>query len=209
MFYYIAHYLWTPWLTARHAIANAMKFFVPTHIHHVVHMNMDASMTTVIHPKGFWSFNTRAIMNLAQVERDTGYYYICTWDGLQRKSYEYFLSAQNLRTALGVTSLSNWWAFHDYGIQVLLQGYMTYHRNPVDSGALFAIYDDADNDLSQHVHHKLLRSLELKNNITTKALTRLLRYLGHIPHERAVAKIVDFDLEERILAPDDSLFHHP
>lgn len=205
MLHLIAHYLLTPLLTIKHAVTNTIRMFIPTQMYYVAHINTDNNVTTLIHPERSWAFDRTAIMHLSKKERESGYYYIRTWDGLARTTREYFLSAANLQSALGLSSIANWWAMHDYGIQVLLNCYMAYHKNEIDSGYLFAIYDNTGEDLSHHVHYKLLRSLELKGNVTAKALTLLLHHLGHLPDDHHVTKVVDFDLNERLLGPDDYL----
>lgn len=207
MLYLFAHYLLTPWLTFRNAIVNLVKLTIPTQVFYVAHINPDTQGVTIIHePSSYWSRDQNTIGQLTSKDRESGFYYIRTWDGLLRTPREYFLSASHLRTALGLTNLASWWAMHDYGIQVLLSSHMAYHKNNIDSGALFAMYDNTGEDLSYYVHHKLISSLEIKNNITAKACTILLQHLGHLSSDHHVQKLVDFDLEERILEPDEFLF---
>ncbi len=207
MLHLIGHYLLTPLLTLKHAVTNTVRMLIPTQVYYVAHINTDSNVVTLIHPERSWAYDTTAVMHLSKKERESGYYYIRAWDGFARASREYFLSAANLQSALGLTTISNWWAMHDYGIQVLLNGFMAYKKNEIDSGYLFAIYDNTGEDLSHHVHytHKLMRCLELKNNVTAKALTLLLNHLGHLPDDYHVTKVVDFDLNERLLGPDDYL----
>ncbi len=209
MLYHIAHYLWTPWLIFRNAIMDMIKLAIPSQVYYVAHINPDTEVVTVIHePSTYWCRDLTAVSHLTQKDRDSGFYYIRTWDGLLRAPREYFLSASRLRSALGLTNLANWWAMHDYGIQVLLSSYMAYHKNDIDSGSLFAVYNNQGDDLSPHVHGKLIHSLEMKSNITANALTLLLRHLGHLSSDDHVHKLVDFDLDERIVASDDFLFAH-
>lgn len=121
-----------------------------------------------------------------------------------RQPKEYFLSASLLKDALGLKCLSYWWAMHDYGIQVLLNGYMVYHRS--SSMGIFSLYDSDGVDQTHSVRN-IAGSLEIKKNITAQALTMLLKYLGHIdPHtERTICKLTNYDLQDKELHPQDYL----
>lgn len=189
----------TPWLKAKNFVSETVKMLIPTHIREVVHINEEAS---ILHKDGYWMHNTQAIAKLNESEMMSGYYYIRTWDGLNRKPRQYFLSANNLKNALGLKSLSTWWTLHDYGIQVLLNGWYAFHYR--STPAIFSIYDSDGVDQT-HAVQPFMDSLEIKGNVTGHGLTTLLKYLGHIdPNtERQITKVVHYNLVEREIKGGD------
>lgn len=192
----------TPWLKARAAILHTAKMFIPTHINEVVHFDPSNNKSTVIHSGSYWMYNSYIVAKLSDSEMSKGYYYIRSWDGLNHMKREYFMSSANLQEALGLKKLSTWWALHDYGIQILLNGWFAFHRR--DCRSIFAIYDSDGVDHSHNVA-PFMESLEVKGNITAHALTMLLKHIACIdPHtERYINKVVNFDLEERELKGGD------
>lgn len=201
---FTSRYMVTPWLTAKHLVVGIAKMFIPTQVREVIHINTDTDAVTYIHKDMFWSYNPATMLTLSQKERESGFYFIRTWDGLSRQSKEYFLSSKHLKEALGIRTLANWWTLHDYGIQVLLNGYMTY--NKPEKHMLFGVFDNNGFDYAQHVH-SFLRSLEIPNNVTAKALTLWLKHYGYMdPHSKdSICTLSDFELNERSISEADPI----
>jgi hypothetical protein len=199
----VSKYMVTPWLKVRNAVLNTAKMFIPTHIREVIHVNPVTNKVTEVHSGSYWMYNSHLVAKLNSKEAESGYYYIRLWDGLMHTSKEYFLSAKNLQDALGLKCITTWWTLHDYGIQVLLSGWFTYHTIQT---RIFSIYDSEGNDHTHNVH-AYHSSLEIKGNITAHALTLLLKHQGHMDANKdyVVKKVVDYDLVERTVGDDDCL----
>lgn len=192
-------YIVTPVLKVKNAVVDFVNLFVPSQVYEIVHVNTEASEVTTVHSRTNIWFRPHIPLNL----HETGYYFIRTWDGLTRQERNYFFSAAHLRDALGVKTLSTLWTMHDYGIQSMLRGHLLYSSY---WRAVFGIVDQHGDDYAKDVHDlDLTTCLDMENNITPKALTLLLKYLGCMdPHgEAKITTVIDYNLNERTVGEDE------
>lgn len=192
-------YIVTPILKVKNAIVDIANAFIPSQVYEIVHVDTDKSEVTSVHScTNFW-FRPHFPLSL----NETGFYFIRVWDGLSRRPHNYFYSAAHLRDALGLKTLSTMWTMHDYGVQVMLRAhglYASYWRN------VFGIVDQHGNDYGKDIHDlDITKCLEIENNITPKALTLLLKYLGYMDpsSDAKITTIVDYNLSERTVGDDD------
>jgi hypothetical protein len=115
----------------------------------------------------------RAYAVLMYVTDAHQYYVVTVWNSNTVRYETYFLNAAHLCRALSIRTIGAWWAMSDFGIVSQLSAYLVSMRK-----ASYGIYElRIGSDYIAESLSSVIRSLELPENITARALYAYYAYL--------------------------------
>jgi hypothetical protein len=172
-------YVVTPLMILTEHLKNIALSYVPSYVSEVLLVTTEHATPQVrpLYRASDYYFSWhRAYATLMYVTDVHQYYVVTVWNSNTVRYETYFLNASHLCRALSIRTIGAWWAMSDFGIVSQLSAYLVSMRK-----ASYGIYElRIGSEYIAEALAPVIRSLELPDNITARALYAYYAYVKKI-----------------------------